>query len=151
MSVNIGHMYVHREVTFCFYYNFNYGIYFQVLKAARLLFKPPSPVDFVDEQEMRNVYSVIYDVFRCTYYQFIVSQLPRNCRFYRSRGRMARSYAVFQDFQGTLSTAQCRKNFESEIYILELDFNSSSAREIIGTIGRLLNQLNVINKGILEE
>lgn len=38
---------------------------FQVLKAARLLCKPPLEVHFVDEQEMRCVYSLIYDVFRC--------------------------------------------------------------------------------------
>lgn len=38
---------------------------FQVIKAAKLLSKPPLKVDFEDEQEMRCVYSLIYDVFRC--------------------------------------------------------------------------------------
>ncbi|KAL4710337.1 hypothetical protein ACJJTC_011153 [Scirpophaga incertulas] len=39
----------------------------QVLKAAGLLCKPPLQVKFEDEQEMRRVYSLIYDVFRCKY------------------------------------------------------------------------------------
>ncbi|XP_039745917.1 uncharacterized protein LOC120623765 isoform X2 [Pararge aegeria] len=43
----------------------------EVLKAARLLCKPPMLVDFADEQEMRCVYSLIYDVFR---YKTILDQ-----------------------------------------------------------------------------
>ncbi|XP_052738020.1 uncharacterized protein LOC112053618 [Bicyclus anynana] len=43
----------------------------QVLKAARLLCKPPMHVNFADEQEMRCVYSLIYDVFR---YKTILDQ-----------------------------------------------------------------------------
>jgi hypothetical protein len=34
-------------------------------KASRLLEKPPMSVSFEDDQEMRRVYSLIYDVFRC--------------------------------------------------------------------------------------
>jgi hypothetical protein len=34
-------------------------------KAGKLLKKPPMPVNFVDEYEMRKVYSLIYDVYRC--------------------------------------------------------------------------------------
>ncbi|KAI8440024.1 hypothetical protein MSG28_001458 [Choristoneura fumiferana] len=41
----------------------------QVIKAAYLLSKPPVKVNFEDEQEMRCVYSLIYDVFRCKSYQ----------------------------------------------------------------------------------
>lgn len=37
-------------------------------KAARLLEKPALTVDFEDDQEMRRVYSLIYDVFRCKFY-----------------------------------------------------------------------------------
>lgn len=36
-------------------------------KAGKLLHKPPIHVDFIDEHEMRKVYSLIYDVFRCKY------------------------------------------------------------------------------------
>lgn len=36
-------------------------------KAGKLLHKPPMHVDFIDEHEMRKVYSLIYDVFRCKY------------------------------------------------------------------------------------
>ncbi|XP_075972716.1 uncharacterized protein LOC142974335 [Anticarsia gemmatalis] len=50
----------------------------QVLKAARLLCKPPMHVDFVDEQEMRCVYSLIYDVFR---YKSILDQAIEDIEF----------------------------------------------------------------------
>ena len=33
--------------------------------AAKLLAKPPKQVQFENEHEMRKVYSLIYDVFRC--------------------------------------------------------------------------------------
>lgn len=33
--------------------------------AGKLMQKTPSPVRFYDEYEMRKVYSLIYDVFRC--------------------------------------------------------------------------------------
>ncbi|XP_028028598.1 uncharacterized protein LOC114241818 isoform X1 [Bombyx mandarina] len=50
----------------------------QVLKAARLLCKPPQQVDFEDEQEMRFVYSVIYDVFR---YKCVLDQSMDDIEF----------------------------------------------------------------------
>lgn len=39
-----------------------------ITKAAKLLGQPPLPVKFGDEHEMRRVYSLIYDVFRCEYW-----------------------------------------------------------------------------------
>lgn len=36
-------------------------------KAGKLLKTPAMDVDFYDEYEMRKVYSLIYDVFRCKY------------------------------------------------------------------------------------
>lgn len=39
-----------------------------VVKAARLLSQPPLDVCFSNEHEMRRVYSLIYDVFRCKYW-----------------------------------------------------------------------------------
>lgn len=36
-------------------------------KAGKLLRLPPMEVEFYDEYEMRKVYSLIYDVFRCEY------------------------------------------------------------------------------------
>ncbi|XP_026746347.1 uncharacterized protein LOC113507647 isoform X1 [Trichoplusia ni] len=53
----------------------------QVLKAACLLCKPPLPVTFVDEQEMRCVYSLIYDVFR---YKTILDQAIEDIEFLAS-------------------------------------------------------------------
>lgn len=38
-----------------------------IAKAGKLLSKPPIPCTFADEQEMRRVYSLIYDVFRCKF------------------------------------------------------------------------------------
>lgn len=37
-------------------------------KAGKLLKNPPMDVEFYDEYEMRKVYSLIYDVFRCKYW-----------------------------------------------------------------------------------
>lgn len=37
-----------------------------ISNAAKLLRKPPLPVSFQNEHEMRLAYSLIYDVFRCT-------------------------------------------------------------------------------------
>ncbi|VVC87270.1 unnamed protein product [Leptidea sinapis] len=51
----------------------------QVLKAARLLCKPPMSVEFTDEQEMRSVYSLIYDVFR---YKSILDQAIDDVDFF---------------------------------------------------------------------
>ncbi|XP_034825357.1 putative methyltransferase NSUN7 isoform X1 [Maniola hyperantus] len=51
----------------------------QVMKAARLLCKPPMPVSFEDEQEMRCVYSLIYDVFR---YKSILDQAIEDIDFF---------------------------------------------------------------------
>lgn len=36
-------------------------------KAGKLLKSPPMAAEFYDEYEMRKVYSLIYDVFRCKY------------------------------------------------------------------------------------
>lgn len=36
-----------------------------IAKAASLLSIPPLSTDFDDEQEMRRVYTLIYDTFRC--------------------------------------------------------------------------------------
>lgn len=39
----------------------------ELAKAARLLERPALPVTFDDDHEMRRVYSLIYDVFRCKF------------------------------------------------------------------------------------
>ena len=41
-----------------------------IAKAGKLLRKPPLPVEFANEHEMRKVYSLIYDVFRCEYINY---------------------------------------------------------------------------------
>lgn len=38
-------------------------------RAGKLLRKPPLPCHFDDEHEMRRVYSMIYDVYRCKFEQ----------------------------------------------------------------------------------
>lgn len=43
-----------------------------IAKAGKKLRVPPLPCEFEDEQEMRRVYSLIYDVYRCEYiYTFL--------------------------------------------------------------------------------
>lgn len=39
-----------------------------ICKAAQLLKKPPENVEFSNEHDMRKVYSLVYDVFRCKYF-----------------------------------------------------------------------------------
>ncbi|XP_052751597.1 uncharacterized protein LOC113523479 isoform X2 [Galleria mellonella] len=51
----------------------------QVLKAGHLLCKPPMKVNFGDEQEMRCVYSLIYDIFR---YKTILEQAIEDVDFF---------------------------------------------------------------------
>lgn len=50
--------------------------------AAKLLKKPPDSVKFESEYEMRKVYSLIYDVFRCKYQYFCNSNIVINCYFF---------------------------------------------------------------------
>lgn len=42
-----------------------------IAKAGSLLLTPPQRIEFRDEQEMRRVYTLIYDVFRCKLIRFI--------------------------------------------------------------------------------
>lgn len=42
-------------------------------KAGKLLRKPPIKCKFMDEHEMRRVYSMIYDVFRRKYFAIILT------------------------------------------------------------------------------
>lgn len=56
---------------------------FDLTKAAKLLRKPPIDCSFSDEHEMRRVYSMIYDVYRCKFW------LSDNA--YRKRTRAAAS------------------------------------------------------------
>lgn len=50
-------------------------------KAGKLLRKPPIQCKFLDEHEMRRVYSMIYDVFRCEYNFFYISVLLIDLQF----------------------------------------------------------------------
>lgn len=43
-----------------------------IANSGKLLRKPPIRVVFDDEHEMRKVYSLIYDVFRCKYVSFSI-------------------------------------------------------------------------------
>lgn len=46
-----------------------------IAKAGGLLAIPPIQTNFEDEQEMRRVYTLIYDVFRCKYYFCLLALL----------------------------------------------------------------------------
>lgn len=50
-----------------------------IVKAASLLHEPPMDVSFEDEQEMRRVYTLIYDVFR---YKKVLDQALTDVSFY---------------------------------------------------------------------
>lgn len=41
-----------------------------ICKAAQLLKKPPENPIFTNEYDMRKVYSLVYDVFRCKYVRY---------------------------------------------------------------------------------
>nr|CAH7756823.1 unnamed protein product [Callosobruchus chinensis] len=51
-----------------------------IAKAGCLLCCPPKETSFEDEQEMRRVYSLIYDVFR---YKYVLNQALGDVRFYQ--------------------------------------------------------------------
>lgn len=50
--------------------------------AGKLLRKPPLPCHFDDEHEMRRVYSMIYDVYRCKFSQKFYRTSFANCDFF---------------------------------------------------------------------
>ncbi|CAH1971251.1 unnamed protein product [Acanthoscelides obtectus] len=52
-----------------------------IAKAGCLLCCPPKETSFEDEQEMRRVYSLIYDVFR---YKYVLNQALSDVRFYKA-------------------------------------------------------------------
>uniref|UniRef100_A0A1A9WQ06 SAM-dependent MTase RsmB/NOP-type domain-containing protein n=1 Tax=Glossina brevipalpis TaxID=37001 RepID=A0A1A9WQ06_9MUSC len=51
-----------------------------ICQAAQLLKKPPEDVTFVNEHEMRRVYSLIYDVFR---YKVVLTNALKDIDFYK--------------------------------------------------------------------
>jgi len=50
-----------------------------IVKAGRILTIPPRPLHFEDEGEMRRIYSLIYDVFRCNLSQLFSNNYVYIC------------------------------------------------------------------------
>uniref|UniRef100_A0A182R0J2 SAM-dependent MTase RsmB/NOP-type domain-containing protein n=1 Tax=Anopheles farauti TaxID=69004 RepID=A0A182R0J2_9DIPT len=57
-----------------------------IVRAGKLLHKPPLPVEFDDEYEMRKVYSMIYDVYR---FKLVLQQALKNIGFYENYPMLA--------------------------------------------------------------
>ncbi|CAG5010068.1 unnamed protein product [Parnassius apollo] len=91
----------------------------QVTKAARLLFKPPMEVEFADEQEMRCVYSLIYDVFR---YKSILDQAIEGVAFFEDFPQFAEHHHIVWLFLMELArrkwTARTREELERTAKLL---------------------------------
>lgn len=56
-----------NPIDFCNIDEYNQWRLEDIARAGRLLKKPPLEVSFDDEFEMRKVFSMIYDVFRCKF------------------------------------------------------------------------------------
>uniref|UniRef100_A0A182Y1K9 Uncharacterized protein n=1 Tax=Anopheles stephensi TaxID=30069 RepID=A0A182Y1K9_ANOST len=59
-----------NPIDFCDIAAYNQWRLEDIVRAGKLLHKPPLPVQFDDEYEMRKVYSMIYDVYRCRYLSY---------------------------------------------------------------------------------
>ncbi|KFB49986.1 AGAP012365-PA-like protein [Anopheles sinensis] len=70
-----------NPIDFCDIAAYNQWRLEDIVRAGRLLHKPPLPVRFDDEYEMRKVYSMIYDVYR---FKMVLQQALKNIGFYES-------------------------------------------------------------------
>lgn len=70
-----------NPIDFCNIDEYNQWRLEDIARAGRLLKKPPLEVSFDDEFEMRKVFSMIYDVFRC--------KLNELCRINQSKLEIA--------------------------------------------------------------
>ncbi|XP_072390676.1 uncharacterized protein [Diabrotica undecimpunctata] len=62
-----------------------------IAKAGCLLSQPPLQTDFEDEQEMRRVYTLIYDVFR---YKNVLTQALNDVRFFETFPNLSESIPI---------------------------------------------------------
>ncbi|XP_035901102.1 uncharacterized protein LOC118507159 isoform X1 [Anopheles stephensi] len=70
-----------NPIDFCDIAAYNQWRLEDIVRAGKLLHKPPLPVQFDDEYEMRKVYSMIYDVYR---FKLVLQQALKNIGFYES-------------------------------------------------------------------
>ncbi|XP_036325938.1 uncharacterized protein LOC118738974 [Rhagoletis pomonella] len=95
--------------------------------AAKLLAKPPKPVEFENEHEMRKVYSLIYDVFR---YKVVLSNALHDIGFYKQFPEHMedenRVWLMFYELLGR-NFKQC---FSEEIDLQYKLFRESEVEEI---------------------
>lgn len=70
--------YLDNPIDFCDIDAYNQWRLEDIVRAGRLLHKPPLSVSFSDEYEMRKVYSMIYDVYRCKYRRKRSQTIPFN-------------------------------------------------------------------------
>ncbi|XP_052861422.1 uncharacterized protein LOC128268389 [Anopheles cruzii] len=75
-----------NPIDFCDIDAYNQWRLEDIVRAGKLLHKPPLPVRFDDEYEMRKVYSMIYDVYR---FKLVLQQALKNIRFYGSYPALA--------------------------------------------------------------
>ncbi|XP_050509382.1 uncharacterized protein LOC126886472 isoform X2 [Diabrotica virgifera virgifera] len=62
-----------------------------IAKAGCLLSQPPLQTDFEDEQEMRRVYTLIYDVFR---YKNVLTQALNDVRFFETFPKLSENIPI---------------------------------------------------------
>ncbi|KAL1505818.1 hypothetical protein ABEB36_005292 [Hypothenemus hampei] len=83
-----------------------------ISKAGRLLSVPPLAVEFDDEQEMRRVYSLIYDVFR---YKTVLAQALNDVTFFQIHPKLEQSvyhvWLLFYDLYHRNFKKRDTKNF----------------------------------------
>uniref|UniRef100_A0A182JNV3 Ubiquitin-protein ligase E3A n=1 Tax=Anopheles christyi TaxID=43041 RepID=A0A182JNV3_9DIPT len=75
-----------NPIDFCDIAAYNQWRLEDIVRAGKLLHKPPLPVQFDDEYEMRKVYSMIYDVYR---FKLVLQQALKNIGFYESYPMLA--------------------------------------------------------------
>ncbi|XP_053954013.1 uncharacterized protein LOC128860477 [Anastrepha ludens] len=98
-----------------------------IANAAKLLARPPKPLQFENEHEMRKVYSLIYDVFR---YKVVLSNALNDIAFYERypehREDENRIWLMFFELLGR----NFRKRFSEEVDLQHKLFHESEVEEI---------------------
>ncbi|XP_055532411.1 uncharacterized protein LOC129722740 [Wyeomyia smithii] len=90
--------YLDNPIDFCNIDEYNDWLPQDIARAGKLLRKPPLPVSFDDEFEMRKVYSMMYDVFR---FKLVLQQALKNINFFENypqlKHDMTRVWLVLYD------------------------------------------------------
>lgn len=87
-----------------------------LIKAAKLLRRPVIATKFENEHEMRRVYSMIYDVFRCKFYElFQLYESPFYLSFFKINTSSTRHWKIYRSSSIIQMYGKCSLSLELKI------------------------------------